>query len=129
MKFLLDTCALLAWMDGRLPGRIRRRIQNPGTEVLVSMATPFEIAIKSNPPGRVPLPSTNQLQRALDVLEGHWLPMTLDHATLLYTLPVHHRDPFDRMIIAQALTENCPVVSSDEKFYLYKSVGLQLLWD
>lgn len=129
MKLLLDTCAVLGWMEGRLPSKIRRRIQKPGTDVLVSITTPIEVAIKSNPPGRLPLPSPRQLQEALDLLQGRWLPMTPECAALLYTLPVHHKDPFDRIIIVQALKENCPVVTSDERFPLYKSVGLQVLWD
>lgn len=116
-------------MEGRLPSKIRRRIQKPGTDVLVSITTPIEVAIKSNPPGRLPLPSPRQLQEALDLLQGRWLPMTPECAALLYTLPVHHKDPFDRIIIVQALKENCPVVTSDERFPLYKSVGLQVLWD
>lgn len=129
MKLLLDTCAVLGWMEGKLPSKIRRRIQKPGTDVLVSIATPVEVAIKSNPPGRAPLPSPRQLQEALDLLQGRWLPVTLECAVLLYNLPVHHKDPFDRIIIVQALQENCPVVTSDERFPLYKSVGLQVLWD
>jgi PIN domain nuclease of toxin-antitoxin system len=129
VKLLLDTCVLLAWMDGRLPSKIRRRIQNPSAEVLVSIATPVEIAIKSNPPGRISLPSLPQLEEALDLLQGRWLPLTPGCAALLYTLPLHHKDPFDRMIIVQALAEQCAVVTSDERFPLYKSVGLQVLWD
>jgi PIN domain nuclease of toxin-antitoxin system len=129
VKFLLDTCALLAWMDGRLPSKMRRRIQKPGTDVLVSIATPVEIAIKNNPPGRVPLPSPRQLEEALELLQGRWLPVTLDCAEFLYTLPLHHKDPFDRIIIVQALKEDCPVVTSDERFPLYESTGLQVLWD
>jgi PIN domain nuclease of toxin-antitoxin system len=128
VKLLLDTYALLAWMDGRLPGKARRRIQKPEADVLISIVTPVEIAIKSNPPGRAHLPSLQQLEEALEILQGRWLPMTLDCVAFLYTLPLHHKDPFDRIIIAQALKEDCPVVTSDERFPLYESVGLQVLW-
>jgi PIN domain nuclease of toxin-antitoxin system len=129
VKLLLDTCALIAWMDGRLPGKTRRRIQKPGADVLVSIVTPIEIGIKSNPPGRAPLPSLQQLEEGLELLQGRWLPVTLDCAAFLYTLPLHHKDPFDRIIIVQALKENCPVVTSDERFSLYENLGLQVLWD
>jgi PIN domain nuclease of toxin-antitoxin system len=116
-------------MDGRMPSKIRRRIQKSGADVLVSIATPIEIAIKSNPPGRASLPSLRQLEQALELLQGRWLPVTLDCTAFLYTLPRYHKDPFDRILIVQALKENCPIVTSDERFPLYKSVGLQVLWD
>ena len=54
------------------------------------------------------------------------LPYTGDHGLHLFSLPLHHRDPFDRQIIAQAISEAIPVVTPDEKFHLYK--GLRLLW-
>ena len=54
------------------------------------------------------------------------LPYTADHAGRLFGLPLHHADPFDRQIIAQALSENIPVVTSDEKFRLYK--GIKVIW-
>jgi PIN domain nuclease of toxin-antitoxin system len=54
------------------------------------------------------------------------LPYTSDHAFQLFTLPRHHNDPFDRQIIAQALLEDIPVVTPDDKFSLYK--GLKVIW-
>jgi PIN domain nuclease of toxin-antitoxin system len=54
------------------------------------------------------------------------LPYTADHAFELFDLPLHHGDPFDRQIIAQALSEKIPIVTSDEKFNLYKR--LKLIW-
>jgi PIN domain nuclease of toxin-antitoxin system len=54
------------------------------------------------------------------------LPYTSDHACHLFGLPLHHADPFDRQIIAQALAEDIPIVTSDEKFRLYK--GLAVIW-
>ena len=59
-------------------------------------------------------------------LQLHLLPFTADHALGMFDLPLHHRDPFDRQIIAQALTENIPVVTCDEQFRLYKS--LKVIW-
>ena len=124
MRLLLDTCILLYWMNGNLPGKIRRRIQKC-PDVSVSMATPWEIAVKNNPPERFNLPSTSMIERALDEMGARLLPLTLKHTDRLYTLPLHHKDPFDRMIIAQALEENCAVVTSDRQFSLYN--GLQVL--
>lgn len=54
------------------------------------------------------------------------LPYTLDHALELFSLPLHHSDPFDRQIIVQALVEKIPVITADEKFQLYK--GLRIIW-
>jgi len=54
------------------------------------------------------------------------LPYTADHAIALFRLPLHHGDPFDRQIIAQAVSENIPIVTADQKFKLYK--GLRVIW-
>ncbi len=129
MKVMLDTCAMLDWVNGRLPGKARRQIQKSTTDVLVSVVTPWEIAIKRNPAGRFQLPSPDRLNEALTVIGGRWLPITLDHANRLFSLPLHHSDPFDRMIIVQALEEECRVVTRDRSFRLYESAGLQVLWD
>jgi PIN domain nuclease of toxin-antitoxin system len=125
MKLLLDTYVLLYWMNGNLPDKIRRQIQK-SPDIFVSMATPWEIAIKSNPPGRFNLPSTNMIEQALDEIGARLLPFTLNHTDKLYTLPLHHKDPFDRMIIVQALEENCTVVTDGRQFSLYG--GLQIFW-
>jgi PIN domain nuclease of toxin-antitoxin system len=126
MKLLLDTCILLYWMNGNLPNKVRQQIQK-SPNLFVSMATPWEIAIKSNPPGRFNLPSTGIIEQALDEMGARLLLFTLKHTDTLYRLPLHHKDPFDRMIIAQALAEHCTVVTSDQEFSLYE--GLQVLWD
>ena len=126
MRLLLDTCILLYWMNGGLPNKVRHQIQK-SLDLFVSMATPWEIAIKNNPPGRFNLPSTSMIQRVLDEMGARLLPLTLKHTDRLYTLPLHHKDPFDRMIIVQALEERCTVVTSDQQFSLYE--GLQVLWD
>ena len=60
------------------------------------------------------------------VVVAELLPFTEDHALNMFELPLHHRDPFDRQIIAQALAENIPVVTGDEQFRLYKP--LSVIW-
>jgi len=134
MKLLLDTSAFLKWVDGTIPNKIRRHIQRPNIKLLLSIVTPWEIAIKSNSlrnsaARRFQMPSVSQVKESIERLGAQVLPLTFEHAEILYTLPLHHQDPFDRMIIAQALVENCPLVSADERFPLYRSVGLQVLWD
>jgi PIN domain nuclease of toxin-antitoxin system len=126
MRLLLDTYILLYWINGSLPNKVRHRIQK-SPDLFISMATPCEIAVKNNSPGRFNLPTTSMIERALEEMGVLLLPVTLKHTDRLYTLPLHHKDPFDRMIIAQALEENCTVVTSDQQFSLYD--GLQVLWD
>src|SRR5258706_592430 len=65
-------------------------------------------------------------RHALDDLDLRVLPYTANHAFSLFDLPLLHADPFDRQIIAQALSEEIPVMTCDEKFSLYK--GLKVLW-
>ena len=67
-----------------------------------------------------------ELSLAIADLRLHILPYTEMHAQALFDLPLHHTDPFDRQIIAQALTEGIPVVTSDHSFTLYR--GLKVIW-
>jgi PIN domain nuclease of toxin-antitoxin system len=65
-------------------------------------------------------------RQAIQDLDIHVLPFAAEHAFRLFALPAHHRDPFDRQIIAQALTDEIPIVTSDEKFEMYR--GLSIIW-
>ena len=114
---LLDTEALIWWdaNDPRLGGKARLAIQE-ATEVYVSAASVWEIAIKE---GLGKLRTTRRPTRA--VLEGGFRPLAIafEHAEAVRTLPAHHGDPFDRLIIATAQVEALTVLTSDEKFWLY----------
>lgn len=70
--------------------------------------------------------SVSQIEQAAEDLHLRFLPFTAEHAFRLLGMPVHHRDPFDRQIIAQALVEDIPVVTPDERFASY--VGLRVIW-
>ena len=83
-----------------------------------------EIAIKQAL-GKLDLTAQDAMAGIVD-LKIRVLPYTADHAFHLFGLPHHHSDPFDRQIIAQALAEGIPVVTSDEKFGLYK--GVEVIW-
>jgi PIN domain nuclease of toxin-antitoxin system len=83
-----------------------------------------EIAIKAAL-GKLKLSSAIVRQSIRD-LDLHILPYTAEHAYRLFDLPRHHGDPFDRQIIAQAITEEIPIVTSDEKFALYKEI--KIIW-
>lgn len=95
-------------------------------EVFVSSATYWELAIKiSLKKYQLPRPFVPFLHDQLDLNDFDILPVSIEHAGLLTALPFHHRDPFDRMLIAQSLIENTPLVSIDDLLDRY---GIQRLW-
>jgi PIN domain nuclease of toxin-antitoxin system len=126
LRVLLDTAALIFSIESpeRLSKRAAATLGNPENVRELSSISLIEIAIKTTL-GRLNISAEMARQAILD-MDVHILPFTADHAFRLFELPVHHRDPFDRQIIAQAFSEDVPVVTSDEKFSLYK--GLRLIW-
>jgi PIN domain nuclease of toxin-antitoxin system len=94
-------------------------------ELLLSSAVVWEIAIKTGL-GRLTLPATVEEYVAEKMAEGFTvLPIYWLHAAAVERLPPHHRDPFDRLLAAQALTEKLPFVSSDPVF---RSYGVKIVW-
>ena len=128
MRLLLDTHAFLWWLEGntRLPATARRAIQDGDNDVIVSAATAWEIATKHR---------LGKLQAATAVAEDiagaitaegfEELPISVDDAARAGALPGPHRDPFDRMLIAQALARNLTLVSIDSALDTY---GVRRLW-
>ena len=119
MNLLLDTQALLWWRDGnrRLGRRARQAIEAEAGTVAVSAASIWEIAIKSGV-GRLKLKDLLETW-VPDRLEQHgfvMLNVTPAHAVGVATLPHHHADPFDRLLIAQAQLEHLTIVTSDAVF-------------
>jgi PIN domain nuclease of toxin-antitoxin system len=123
-RFLVDTHALLWWLadDTALSGRARETIAAPGNTVLASAVCVWEIAIKRSL-GKV---------RAPDGLVDHiadagfeWLPIRAEHAWRVHELPYHHRDPFDRLLVAQAVCEQVPIISRDPNLAAY---GITVHW-
>ncbi len=126
VRLLLDT-AILIWAvesPERLTKRATAALKTTDNVLEMSAVSLSEIAIKTAR-GKLRLSGTSARQ-ALEDLDIRILPYTAEHAFLLFELPLHHSDPFDRQIIAQALSEKIPVVTSDEKFSLYK--GLKIIW-
>ena len=128
MRILLDTHALLWWLanDSRLSKTARDTIIDGRNALLWSMASSWEIAVKVGI-GKLKL-SRPLHQLYVEIVTNQaveLLPVTHDHCTLLAGLPLHHRDPFDRMLVAQAQREELPLLSADPKISRYE---VEVLW-
>ena len=127
MRVLLDTHALLWWTqdDPRLSAKARAVITSFRNEVYVSAASAWEIATKVRI-GKLPGAEAfvSALPERLQQLSFRQLPITVSHAQRAGLLAGTHRDPFDRMLIAQALTEDLPLVSNESLFdhYMVKRI-------
>jgi PIN domain nuclease of toxin-antitoxin system len=126
LRVLLDTAVFILAVESprRLSSRAAAVLKNPGNIRELSSVSLTEIAIKTTL-GKLNI-SAEDARQAVRDMDIHILPFTADHAFRLFELPAHHRDPFDRQIIAQSFSENVPVVTLDDKFSLYK--GLKLIW-
>ncbi|MBW4473606.1 MAG: type II toxin-antitoxin system VapC family toxin [Stenomitos rutilans HA7619-LM2] len=117
---LLDTHTLLWFLDDdpQLPSVVRERIENADTS-FVSIVSLWEIAIKISI-GKLRLNySFHDLQDLLDRFEIEVLPLAFTDIEQYLNLPLHHRDPFDRMLIAQAMSHDLTLISRDEQFDAY----------
>lgn len=128
MRLLLDTHALLWFLTGApaLSKAAQACIEDGANAVWVSPASYWEIAIKiSLGKYRLPEPLADFMERELGRNDLAILPITLRHAARVSTLPFHHRDPFDRLIVAQSLEESLTLVSADSAMDAY---GTHRLW-
>lgn len=128
MRVLLDSHALLWWIlnDPALTDTACEAIRNNGDSVLVSAASAWELAIKFRL-GRLPM-AADLISGFSSAVEGegfHLLPVTAEHGIRAGLLPTHHKDPFDRMLIAQAQEESMPIISNERVFEYY---GVRRLW-
>ena len=128
VRVLLDTHAFLWWLDGdsRLPNAARRLIGDAETTVLVSAASVWEITTKARL-GKLPGAAEVAADVAACIVQQGFtgLPIGIDHAQRAGSLPGTHRDPFDRMLIAQAQAERLPLVTNEELFETY---GVRRIW-
>ena len=126
MKILLDTHTFLWGLsdETKLSERVRRLL--PSAESWLSVASLWEILIKSQS-GKLTLPQPvgPYVMSKLKFNGVKLLPVTAEHVLRIESLPMHHRDPFDRMLIAQSLEEELPLVTSDAIFQRY---GMNLIW-
>ena len=126
MRVLLDTVAFLFAIGDpdRLSRKARTVMRDPANQRELSVISLAEIAMK-NAAGKLNL-SREDAVEALSRLQVSMLPYAEAQVLELMTLPVHHRDPFDRLLIAQALAEDVPVMTCDKEFRKYK--GLEVIW-
>jgi PIN domain nuclease of toxin-antitoxin system len=128
VRVLLDTHALLWWLfdDPKLPAAARGVIADPDNQVLVSSASAWEIATKHRR-GKLPEAGDvpDRLEDYLRTARFDSLPITLPHALAAGRLPGPHKDPFDRMLIAQSILEQAPVITGDPVFGDY---GAPVIW-
>ena len=126
MRLLLDTAALIFAVES--PARLGKRatavISHPANLLEFSAISISEIAIKASL-GKLEF-AAPALRQVLQELNIRVLPYNGDHALTLFNLPLHHGDLFDRQLIAQAIWEEIPIVTPDEKFKLYR--GLKIIW-
>lgn len=123
MNLLLDTHALLWWLgDVELGDEVREVINAPGPAPFVSAATVWEVAIKINL-GKLDAPEP--LVQAVTEEGFEPLPISFEHAERAGGLPLHHTDPFDRLLIAQAQVEGLTIVTRDRSFDAYEVAVLR----
>jgi PIN domain nuclease of toxin-antitoxin system len=118
-RLLLDTHVLLWWLsdDPQLGKSSRQAIANPRNQVYVSAASAWEISIKRSI-GKLTAP--DDMDAIVESEDFEKLPITLFHGDQAGLLPELHKDPFDRMLIAQAQSEGLVIVTNDEKIIQYK---------
>ncbi len=122
MKYLLDTHVLLWWIkdSDKLSKQVRELIENGSNELFWSSASSWEVATKFEL-GKLPLPSqpSEFIENELRINRIDSLMITNQHVYAAAQLPLHHKDPFDRILIAQSILENLFLVSTDKIFKAY----------
>ena len=123
MKVLVDTQCWL-WMQAspeRLPSSARQVLESARAELFLSAASIWEMAIKIGIGKlRLPLPINEYVHTRLEQSRTGVLPIDHHHVLRVAALPPHHRDPFDRMLVAQAQVERWPIVTADHQLAMYE---------
>ena len=124
MRLQLDANAFLWWVtdSARLSAAARDAISNDANSIFVGVGSLWELSIKRSL-GKLDFP--HDFQTVLRDEAFALLPITYEHLHTLEGLPPHHRDPFDRLLIAQAVADDLTIATSDQKFTLY---GVRILW-
>lgn len=128
MKVLLDTCAFI-WLvteDIKLSELAKEIFLDTDNELLLSAVTGFEIAVKYSL-GKLHLtePPNEFIANRIQANALTELPVSMAHALVLQNLPLHHKDPFDRLLVAQAMVNQVPLLSADQQLSAY---AIERLW-
>ncbi len=122
MRFLLDTHSFLWWVhkDDRLSSTVREILSEGRNKIFFSVASAWEISIKAGL-GHLDIPRGPEqfIMRHTELNDFAVLPIHLRHALRVYDLPGHHRDPFDRILVAQAQAEDIPILTVDPEIARY----------
>ena len=127
MRVLLDTHTFLFAINPteRLSGKAEAILLDPAVERWISTITIWEIATKIRI-GKLDLPTNPEFYKMhIQALGARVMPVDISHSFTMFSLPLHHRDPFDRMLIAQAKTENLTILTKDSAFAPYQ---VPILW-
>lgn len=128
MRLLLDTHVWLWWFASpeKLAPNVRTRIGDPANEIIVSAASAWEVSIKYAL-GKLSFPGLPDVLVFRTFGEQQMMPLAIshEHALRIATLPFHHRDPFDRVLIAQAQMEDVPIITADERLLPY---DVEIVW-
>ena len=128
MRVLVDTHVFLWWVEGDrvLPAKARAALADPENECLISVASAWELAIKAHLGKlKLALPVKRYVVEHVAANGFRMLEIAIAHIGRVETLPAHHGDPFDRLLIAQALEERLPIVTADPVFARY---GVKRVW-
>ena len=127
-RILLDTHVVLdlATVGGleRMPARVQRVLQDPNVDLLLSVVSEPEIAVKSRM-GKLALEKAEVAAICANASISSY-PLRQHHTDVLFELPLHHKDPFDRLIISTALGDDLAIISCDKEFRKYKR--LRIIW-
>ena len=128
MRVLVDTLVFLWWVEGdrALPAKARAVLANPENECLISMVSAWELAIKTGLGKlKLALPVKRYIVENVAANGFRMLAIEIAHVGRVETLAMHHGDPFDRLLIAQALEENIAVVTADP---IFRNYGVKRIW-
>lgn len=127
MRAIADTHVLVWWLnrDPHLSAIAQKFISSSANEVFISAATAWELSIK-NRSGKLKVQELlDKFEDAMDEQGFSLLPISVDHALRAGSLPLHHSDPFDRMLVAQAQAEHVAIITADKAFDAY---GIRRIW-
>jgi PIN domain nuclease of toxin-antitoxin system len=129
MRVLIDTHIFIWYIQNseRLPISIATYINDGRNDILLSIASVWEMAIKqSTGKLNLGLPYASFIEEQMRLNSMELLPLSLNHLEVVTTMPFHHRDPFDRILIAQAMLEDIVIISADS---IFSSYPVQRIWE